>query len=127
MANSKAVTGARGGVLKKDIIKTVEQRFKKVKSEKARRIKEWKESLTDLTEDAKKQKRKYTAEIQKATRSVKNGENVKENQKKIAELEGKINKLDKDKYTNKDLKWKQRETMQSIMADLEGKLCPFCG
>jgi hypothetical protein len=48
MANSKAVTGARGGVLKKDIIKTVEQRFKKVKSEKARRIKEWKESLTKL-------------------------------------------------------------------------------
>lgn len=127
MANSKSVTGARGVVLKKDIIKTVEQRFEKVKSEKARRIKEWKESLTDLTEDAKNQKRKYTAEIQKATRSINKGENVKENQKKIAKLKEQIKKVDKDKYTNKDLKRKQRETMQSIMSDLEGKLCPFCG
>jgi hypothetical protein len=40
MAKSKAVTGARNIVSKKDIIKTVEQRYEKVKAEKARRIKE---------------------------------------------------------------------------------------
>jgi hypothetical protein len=35
MAKSKAVTGAREVVLKKDIIKTVQQRFEKVKAEKS--------------------------------------------------------------------------------------------
>lgn len=48
MAGTKSVIGAEKVILKEDIIKTVEQRFNKVKAEKARRIKEWKESLTDL-------------------------------------------------------------------------------
>ena len=55
-------------------------------------------------------------------------ENVKENQKKIAELEGKINKLDKDKYTNKDFKAEtKRNNAKYYATDLEGKLCPFVG
>ena len=62
MGKSKAVVGARGVVLKKDI-KTVQQRFEKVKSEKARRIKEWKESLTDLTADANLQKRNIVTRL----------------------------------------------------------------
>ena len=46
------------------------------------------------------------------------GENVKENQKKIAELTSKIKILDERKYTDRDLKRKQRQVMQSIMVDL---------
>ncbi len=49
MAISKSITGASDVVSKKDITKTVQQRFEKVKSEKARRIEDWKRSLTDLT------------------------------------------------------------------------------
>jgi uncharacterized protein YhaN len=127
MAKSKASIGSRGVVLKKDIIKTVEQRFEKVKAEKARRIKEWKESLTDLTEDAQNKKDEYIDKIKDLNDEIDSGENPKENQKKIIKLREQIKKLDKDKYTDKDLKQKQREIMQSIMVDLEGKLCPFCG
>lgn len=127
MAKSKAVTGAREVVLKKDIIKTVQQRFEKVKAEKARRIKEWKESLTDLTDDAQNKKYEYIYKIKDLNDEIKSGENVKENQKKIAELTSKIKILDERKYTDRDLKRKQRQVMQSIMVDLEGKLCPFCG
>jgi|GEM_PF-592917 len=127
MAKSKAVTGARNIVSKKDIIKTVEQRYEKVKAEKAKRIKEWKESLTVLTNDASKKKDKYLKAVEELYNEIENGENVKENQKKIAELTSKIKVLDERKYTDRDLKRKQRQVMQSIMVDLEGKLCPFCG
>jgi len=57
MGKSKAVTYPGDIISKEDIIKTVQQRFEKVKAEKAKRIKEWKESLTDLTNDAKNKKK----------------------------------------------------------------------
>lgn len=99
MAKSKAVTGARNIVSKKDIIKTVEQRYEKVKAEKARRIKEYKESLTELTNDASNQKKKYIEKIGELYDEIDNGKNVKDNQKKIAELTSKIKILDERKYT----------------------------
>lgn len=127
MAGTKAVIGAEKVVLKEDVIKTVEQRFEKVKAEKERRIKEWKESLTDLTDDAQKKKKEYLKEIKKLNNEIKKGENVEENKKKIASLEDKINELEEKKYTDKDLKQKNREVMQSIMDEEEGSVCPFCG
>lgn len=35
--------------------------------------------------------------------------------------------MEKKKYTDKDLKQKQREVLQSIMDEEEAKFCPFCG
>lgn len=127
MAKSKAVTGAQIVVLKTDIMKTVEQRFEKVKAEKSRRIKEWKDSLADLTNNAKEQKLQSTEKIMELQAEIDAGENVKENRKKIKDLQKKIEKLEKNKYTDKDLKQAQLNIFQNIMTELEGKICPFCG
>jgi hypothetical protein len=59
VGGSKAVIGAEKAILKDDIIKTVEQRYQRVKAEKARMIQEWKNNLTDLTSDAKEKVETY--------------------------------------------------------------------
>ena len=58
---------------------------------------------------------------------INSGINVEENEKKIAELEEKIDKLKKKKYTDADLKQAEREIMEDIMVKEEGNFCPFCG
>lgn len=94
MGGSKAVIGAEKVILKDDFIKTVEQRYQRVKAEKARMIQEWKDSLTDLTTNAKRLIKEYKEKIRNAEREVNKGINVEENEKKIAELEEKIDKLE---------------------------------
>ena len=63
MGGSKAVIGAEKAILKDDFIKTVEQRYQRVKAEKARMIQEWKDSLTDLTSNAKEKVETYEGKI----------------------------------------------------------------
>lgn len=127
MGGSKAVIGAEKAILKDDIIKTVEQRYQRVKAEKARMIQEWKDSLTDLTTNAKRLIKEYKEKIRNAEREVNKGINVEENEKKIAELKKKTNELKKKKYTDADLKQAEREIMKDIMVKEEGSFCPFCG
>jgi len=71
MDGSKAVVGAEKPISKKDIFKTVEQRYEKVKAEKARMIKEWKDNLKDLTTNAKTKMKYYDAEIVTLDRNIK--------------------------------------------------------
>lgn len=94
MGGSKAVIGAEKAILKDDIIKTVEQRYQRVKAEKARMIQEWKNNLTDLTSDAKEKVETYEGIITELQFEINSGINVEENEKKIAELEEKIDKLE---------------------------------
>lgn len=94
MGGSKAVIGAEKAILKDDIIKTVEQRYQRVKAEKARMIQEWKNNLTDLTSDAKEKVETYESIITELQFEINSGINVEENEKKIAELEEKIDKLE---------------------------------
>lgn len=89
MGGSKAVIGAEKAILKDDIIKTVEQRYQRVKAEKARMIQEWKNNLTDLTSDAKEKVETYEGIITELQFEINSGINVEENEKKIAELKKK--------------------------------------
>lgn len=89
MGGSKAVIGAEKVILKDDFIKTVEQRYQRVKAEKARMIQEWKNNLTDLTSDAKEKVETYEGIITELQFEINSGINVEENEKKIAELKKK--------------------------------------
>jgi uncharacterized protein YhaN len=89
VGGSKAVIGAEKAILKDDIIKTVEQRYQRVKAEKARMIQEWKNNLTDLTSDAKEKVETYEGIITELQFEINSGINVEENEKKIAELKKK--------------------------------------
>ena len=59
---STSETGASSVIWTSDIINSPKKRYEKVKEEKQRRIKEWKNSLTELTESAKRLLDKYNVQ-----------------------------------------------------------------
>lgn len=124
---SISVTGASSVIWPSDIIDSPEKRFKKVKEEKKRRIKEWKDSLTKPTKNAEELIKKYNAQKKALVENIRLGEDVEQNQKELDKLEEKIKKLEEDKYTNRDLTEQKAKIAQDIMDECEGSVCPFCG
>jgi len=124
---STSETGASSVIWTSDIINSPKKRYEKVKEEKQRRIKEWKNSLTELTESAKRLLDKYNVQKGILKTKIRFGEDVEQNQEKLDKLKKRIEKLEKDKYTDSDLAEQKARIAQEIMDECEGSVCPFCG
>jgi len=124
---STSETGASSVIWTSDIINSPKKRYEKVKEEKERRIKEWKSSLTELTERAKKLLNKYNDLKDILEERIAYKQDIEQNQEKLDKLEKRIKKLQKDKYTDSDLAEQKARIAQDIMDECEGSVCPFCG
>ncbi len=124
---STSETGASSVIWTSDIINSPKKRYEKVKEEKERRIKEWKSSLTELTERAKKLLNKYNDLKDILEERIAYKQDIEQNQEKLDKLKKRIEKLEKDKYTDSDLAEQKARIAQDIMDECEGSVCPFCG